>query len=294
MQWGTPTAALGFVGMPRAAHSRDSHFTGASNNPSKKANVGGARAALPRRDAPSPNAAPARPVPHAAPGAKAGPGAEAASGAEAGPGPTAAPGSKAAPPVASAPVRSFAPSAQAGPGEPPLVQAPRQLPGRVPAERPEVQVRRLPTFASAVPLRAELLAHRCDYLEEQLKKHGTALCDHDNTVRQLRESVEAEVAQCQGALWLTARVLLPTSEYATSADDAQWAARNAEVVQVAPRAERISVAYPMREVQRADGSRVVLMRRRQADPETAALSVSWLVVYDGERDAHCVGDYRVV
>jgi hypothetical protein len=272
MQWGTQTAALGFVGMPRAAHSRDSHFTGASNNPSKKANVGGARPAPPRRDAPPP----ARPVPHATPGPEA-------------PGPTAAP-----PPVASAPVRSLVPPVQARLGEP-LVQAPEAppVPGRVPAERPEVEVRRLPTYASAAPLRAELLAHRCDFLEEQLKKHGTALCDHDNTVRQLRESVEAEVAQCQGALWLSARVLLPTSEYATSADDAQWAARNAEVVQVAPRAERISVAYPMREVQRTNGSRVVLMRRRQADPETAELSVSWLAVYDGERDAHCVGDYRV-
>jgi len=147
-------------------------------------------------------------------------------------------------------------------------------------------MRTLPPFASAaMPMRADLLAQRCDYLEAQLKKHTTALCDNDNLLREMRESVETEVAQCQGALWLSARVMHPTAKYATAVDDAQWAARNAEAVSVAPGDERISVAYPMRQVLRPDGSSVVLMRRRWADPETAALSVAWLVVYEGEGGA---------
>ena len=130
-----------------------------------------------------------------------------------------------------------------------------------------------------------LLERRCVFLEEQEKRRGAEVADMRAKISHLHAEAHVET--------VAATVFEPTVQTGdVEALERQGASGGA--TSVVPAGARVHLQYPMKRVRSAGGATQVWMRRRQVDPHLAAVSYSWLLLFEekeGEPDRLLVGDF---
>lgn len=131
-----------------------------------------------------------------------------------------------------------------------------------------------------------LLQRRCAFLEEQEKRRGAEVADLRAKVSHLQAEARAET--------VVATVLEPTVQ-TSNVDALDGREVEGGATSVVPAGLDVTLQYPMKRLRSAAGATQVWMRRRQVDPHLAAVSYSWLLLFeekDGEPDRVLVGSFR--
>lgn len=194
----------------------------------------------------------------------------------------------------------------------PQMQMPQQMPGDMPVigangfpQLPPAQISQLRELlnaqgAGSVDQPRSLMSAR--------GKSGAAALTAANLIEPRVSHLEDKLKECIDRLssmmsdsdakfgFVKAKTLLETEEFVSTEADPHVAVLSAQPTTVAAGTE-LSLSYPQAEVT-IDGENKIVMRRRVVDPDSAQITMSWLVVYfpdasNNELDVSYVGDFAV-
>lgn len=136
-------------------------------------------------------------------------------------------------------------------------------------------------LAAPGALSPEMLLKRCEYLEGQVRKLNAMVVDQGDLIRDSAGT----------GMILKATVVQETLEF--PGETAQAAVRSRGVAVAA--GETVCLVWPMDKARLPGGEEAVVMQRLAVDPDTAQLTLTWLVLHmsSGEDGQHLVSDFRL-